>query len=948
MSTSTSDHDMSDSSNSPMSYSIRYSPHSSPSQQVPQLASDLTELTCADNKRQFLRQANKPCLRITEQPQNHFRFRYVSEMVGTHGCLLGKSYGTNKTKTHPTVELLNYTGKALIRCRLAQHNNTEEHPHKLLEDEQDRDMSCLVPDQGSYKVRFGGIGIIHTAKKDVAPLLFKKYSQQLKNSNLSLKDLQVQCESIARTINLNIVRLKFSAHDVTTGQEICEPVFSEPIHNMKSAATNDLKICRISRSTGIASGGEDVFILVEKVNKKNIMIRFFELDENGERSWTNVGRFVQSDVHHQYAIVFRTPPYKVPDTPVDVEVYIELVRPSDGRTSEPKQFTYKANRAHKQIKKRKAGSSHCSIGSSSSGSLKNGCDIPISVVNHQPEEVPMEREPPVPSSMYVLPQVHDSATPNQCDLASALYSAPGSETSQSPISSPMWSEPHSVMLPMSPIANLQLNSADFEQITVPTSNDPQPQVPEDIKHFLNEYMRSYGESLTDERSSMDFIRTLLLADSGRPKQENKANIRLQGDRMQEPARDLKKEADIKPKTEYPAFYKTEDGIEVKKLVKEICEMIRNKKGFKKAEVKSRLERLFEIRLSNGDTFLHMTLCSNQPSLEYIVKIIHSVRATHLLDFSNDRQQTPLHLAVVNDMPKMVTLFVSKGSNPMMKDDEDLNVIHYAVKYKSCLETLLDTIKKNNVPCDLNEYNGEKQTALHMAVVAGWESGVRVLLQHGASYSARDADGRTPLHLAAYDDRLAVIKILLEFIPFSEVDVMDGAGNTALQIVCGGTTIRENTVEIARLLLEKKAYPLRREDSNESAWMLVKKKPELRELMKAYVNMEYMDEDDIKSEPDDDFESADEGDQPDNGLQELNLYAREVSVLVDVSGAWRVLAQRLRLDSLMEWYAAQPSPTLTLLNHLKDSRDDISSKSLAMILEDMGQTEAANVIRRYID
>lgn len=33
--------------------------------------------------------------------------------------------------------------------------------------------------------------------------------------------------------------------------------------------------------------------------------------------------------------------------------------------------------------------------------------------------------------------------------------------------------------------------------------------------------------------------------------------------------------------------------------------------------------------------------------------------------------------------------------------------------------------------------------------------------------------------------------------------MDGAGNTALQIVCGGTTIRENTVEIARLLLEKK-------------------------------------------------------------------------------------------------------------------------------------------------
>lgn len=45
-----------------------------------------------------------------------------------------------------------------------------------------------------------------------------------------------------------------------------------------------------------------------------------------------------------------------------------------------------------------------------------------------------------------------------------------------------------------------------------------------------------------------------------------------------------------------------------------------------------------------------------------------------------------------------------GANPMLKDDEDLNAIHYAVKYKSCLEELLDTIKKNDVPCDLNEYN----------------------------------------------------------------------------------------------------------------------------------------------------------------------------------------------------------------------------------------------------
>ncbi|PZC86585.1 hypothetical protein B5X24_HaOG206146 [Helicoverpa armigera] len=945
MSTS-SDHDMSDASSSPMSFNIYSPPHSSPSQQVPQLATDLTELTCADNKRQFLRHAMKPFLRITEQPQNHFRFRYVSEMVGTHGCLLGKSYGSNKTKTHPTVELLNYRGKALIRCRLAQHNNPDEHPHKLLEDEQDRDMSYLVPDQGSYKVGFGGIGIIQTAKKDVAALLFKKFSEQCKNTNVNLKDLQVQCENMAKTINLNIVRLKFSAHDTVTGQEICEPVFSEPIHSMKSAATNDLKICRISRSSGSASGGEDVFILVEKVNKKNIMIRFFEMDENGERGWSSYGQFMQSDVHHQYAIVFRTPPYKNPETSVDVHVFIELVRPTDGRTSEPKEFKYKANQAYKQIKKRKTGSSYCSIGSSSSGSLKSGCDIPISVVNHQAEEI-MERDPD-PTSMYILPQVHNPTSPNQCDLGSALYSAPGSESSMSPMSSPMWSEPHSVMLPEPPIADLKLNSADFEQITA-TNNDPASyQIPEEVKSFLNEYMKSYGETVPEEKNSMEFIRSLLVADSGRPKLQQDAKAHFLTPRAREGF--PKDEGELKKsKTEYPAFYKTEDGIEVKKIVKDLCEMIRNKKGFKKAEVRSRLERLFEIRLSNGDTFLHMALCSNQPSLEYIVKIIHSVKATHLLDCANDRQQTTLHIAVVNDMPKMVSLFVAKGSNPMLKDDEDLNVIHYAVKYKSCLEVLLDSIKKNDVPCDLNDYNGEKQSALHMAVVSGWADGARLLLSHGASYSVRDASGRTPLHLAAYDDQLPVLRTLLEFIPPSEIDVMDDAGNTALQIVCGGTTVRENSVEIARLLLEKKAYPLKHEDCNESAWRLVRKKPELRELMKAYVtSVECIDEDDIKSEPEDDFESADEGEYLETGLAELSAYSREVAALVDGAAAWRELARRLRLDALLDWYAAQPSPTLTLLKHLKESRDDISSKSLALILEDMGQIEAARVIRRYID
>ncbi|KAJ6616024.1 Nuclear factor NF-kappa-B p110 subunit, partial [Pseudolycoriella hygida] len=111
------------------------------------------------------------------------------------------------------------------------------------------------------------------------------------------------------------------------------------------ALTGELRITRLSTNISEASGNEDVFLFVEKVGKKNIKVRFYEVDENDEPVWEDWGRFSEVDVHHQYAIALRTPPYRDKDVEEMVHCFIQLVRPSDQCVSDPKPFRYKPTRA---------------------------------------------------------------------------------------------------------------------------------------------------------------------------------------------------------------------------------------------------------------------------------------------------------------------------------------------------------------------------------------------------------------------------------------------------------------------------------------------------------------------------------------------------------------------------------------------------------------------------
>jgi nuclear factor NF-kappa-B p105 subunit len=182
----------------------------------------------------------------------NFRFRYQSEMHGTHGQLLGRKKQHQK-KTFPTVELKNYAGNADIVCLLYQvtkDGSGKVHSHKLVVKQNDREVSdphvIKVSPQNGYAAVFQGMGIIHTVQKHSADELLRKkieeyeYGMNAKATEDSIRQFRSEANREAKSINLNQVALCFKAYStgVEGRREICAPVFSTPINNMSEFQSN--------------------------------------------------------------------------------------------------------------------------------------------------------------------------------------------------------------------------------------------------------------------------------------------------------------------------------------------------------------------------------------------------------------------------------------------------------------------------------------------------------------------------------------------------------------------------------------------------------------------------------------------------------------------------------------------------------------------------------------
>uniref|UniRef100_A0A8C1B9A9 Nuclear factor of kappa light polypeptide gene enhancer in B-cells 1 n=1 Tax=Cyprinus carpio carpio TaxID=630221 RepID=A0A8C1B9A9_CYPCA len=308
-----------------------------------------------------------PYLRIVEQPkQRGFRFRYGCEGP-SHGGLPGASSEKNR-KSYPQVKICNYQGAARVVVQLVTHSTeTHLHAHSLVGKQCDKGICIADLQSKDSSISFPNLGILHVTKKNVSKVLEERMIEAYRmgyNYGISihpeidalqgevripreLTDTERNLISSAsihqsKEMDLSVVRLMFTAFlpDSDGGfSRRLEPVISDPIFDSKAPNASNLKIVRMDRTAGCVTGGEEVYLLCDKVQKDDIQVRFYEEDESG-LTWEAYGDFSPTDVHRQFAIVFKTPKYRDQNLQKPISVFVQLKRKSDNETSEPKPFTY--------------------------------------------------------------------------------------------------------------------------------------------------------------------------------------------------------------------------------------------------------------------------------------------------------------------------------------------------------------------------------------------------------------------------------------------------------------------------------------------------------------------------------------------------------------------------------------------------------------------------------
>ncbi|XP_069030913.1 proto-oncogene c-Rel-like [Embiotoca jacksoni] len=275
----------------------------------------------------------EPAIQIFEQPkQRGMRFRYKCEGRSA-GSIPGEKSSDNN-RSYPTLQILNYCGKGKVRVYLVTKNEPyRPHPHDLV------GKDCK---DGFYEAEFGpdrrviafqNLGIQCVRRREVKEAIVQRITRGINAFNVPREQL-LQTEEY----DLNVVRLciqVFLQDEMGHYTRALNPIVTNPIYDNRAPNTAELRICRVNRNSGSVKGGDEIFLLCDKVQKDDIEVRFFSAD-----GWEAKGSFSQADVHRQVAIVFKTPSYHNISITESVTVQMQLRRPSDQEVSEAMDFRY--------------------------------------------------------------------------------------------------------------------------------------------------------------------------------------------------------------------------------------------------------------------------------------------------------------------------------------------------------------------------------------------------------------------------------------------------------------------------------------------------------------------------------------------------------------------------------------------------------------------------------
>nr|XP_006117860.1 NF-kappa-B inhibitor alpha [Pelodiscus sinensis] len=188
-------------------------------------------------------------------------------------------------------------------------------------------------------------------------------------------------------------------------------------------------------------------------------------------------------------------------------------------------------------------------------------------------------------------------------------------------------------------------------------------------------------------------------------------------------------------------------------------------------------------------FLHLAIIHEEKALS--VEVIRQAAGDPaFLNFQNNLNQTPLHLAVITEQAEIAESLLKAGCDPEIRDFRGNTPLHIACDQGSlrAVSVLTQYCQQHHLCSVLQSANYNGHTCLHLASIQGYLAIVEYLLSLGADVNAQEpCNGRTALHLAVDLQNSELVSLLVKH--GADVNKVTYQGYSPYQLTWGRESCR---------------------------------------------------------------------------------------------------------------------------------------------------------------